>query len=86
MFLNPIVPIDSQGLRSVPDPEQQRQTRLVPCPTCSGESVYAESNPFRPFCSARCKNTDFGAWAGGGFRVPAGLEPEQRMPGDASLQ
>lgn len=45
--------------------------RLVRCPNCGGESVYAASNPARPFCSERCKNMDFGAWASESFRVPA---------------
>jgi endogenous inhibitor of DNA gyrase (YacG/DUF329 family) len=33
--------------------------------------VYAPSNAFRPFCSERCKNMDFGAWASEGFKLPA---------------
>ena len=45
--------------------------KLVVCPGCGGESVYAPSNPFRPFCSERCKNIDLGAWASEGFRLPA---------------
>lgn len=50
--------------------------RLVTCPTCEGDSVYAASNPFRPFCSDRCKNLDLGAWADEGYRVPATPEPD----------
>jgi uncharacterized protein len=46
------------------------QPRLVRCPTCGGDSVYAVSNPYRPFCSERCKNLDLGAWASEDFRVP----------------
>ena len=34
--------------------------RVVRCPACGGDSVYAERNPYRPFCSARCKGIDFG--------------------------
>ena len=45
--------------------------RHVRCPSCGGGSVYAASNPARPFCSARCKNMDFGAWASESFRVAA---------------
>jgi endogenous inhibitor of DNA gyrase (YacG/DUF329 family) len=45
--------------------------RIVTCPTCGGESVYASENPYRPFCSERCKNVDFGAWASESYRVPA---------------
>ena len=45
--------------------------RIVTCPTCGGESVYAPENPYRPFCSERCKNVDFGAWATESYRVQA---------------
>ena len=44
---------------------------LVTCPGCGGESLYASSNPSRPFCSARCTNMDFGAWASESFRMAA---------------
>ena len=43
--------------------------RIVVCPRCQGDSVYAPSNPYRPFCSQRCKAADFGAWADEGFRI-----------------
>lgn len=53
--------------------------KLVTCPTCGGESVYAPSNPYRPFCSERCKNIDLGAWASEDFRMPTtGLPEDQR--------
>ena len=45
-------------------------TRTVRCPQCGGESVYAPSNPYRPFCGARCKSIDLGAWASESFRLP----------------
>jgi len=60
--------------------------RLVRCPTCGGESVYAVSNPARPFCSERCKNMDFGAWASENFRVAAPLTPDNLDDGGATLQ
>lgn len=49
--------------------------RIVACPTCKGDSVYAPSNPFRPFCSDRCKNVDFGAWATESYRLEAQPTP-----------
>ncbi len=33
--------------------------------------MYVSSNLFRPFCSARCKNSDFGAWASESYSVDA---------------
>jgi endogenous inhibitor of DNA gyrase (YacG/DUF329 family) len=43
--------------------------RTVRCPGCGGPSVYAPENAYRPFCSARCKGHDFGAWASESYRV-----------------
>ncbi len=45
-------------------------TRVVRCPACGGDSVYAVNNPYRPFCCARCKGIDLGAWANEQFRLP----------------
>lgn len=45
--------------------------RIVRCPTCKGDSIYSPENSARPFCSQRCKNNDFGAWASEAFRVAA---------------
>ena len=56
--------------------------RVVRCPTCGGDSVYATENPFRPFCSQRCKNNDFGAWASEAFRVAAPSQRAEDEPDD----
>ncbi|MEO7242904.1 MAG: DNA gyrase inhibitor YacG [Variovorax sp.] len=61
-------------------------SRRVRCPACGGNSVYAPSNPFRPFCSARCKGIDFGAWASEAFRLPADTPPDDKPFGDPKLQ
>lgn len=60
--------------------------RRVTCPSCGGDSVYAPTNPYRPFCSARCKNIDFGAWASENFRMPADAPPDDQDFGDPRLQ
>ena len=60
--------------------------RKVPCPNCGQPSVYAPRNPFRPFCSARCKGMDLGAWASEEFRVPAEAPPEDEPFGDPRLR
>jgi uncharacterized protein len=64
------------------DPE----VKIVPCPTCKGNSVFNASNVFRPFCSERCKNLDFGAWASENFRMPTEAPPDDQVYGDARLQ
>lgn len=51
-------------------------SRIIRCPGCGGPSVYSTDNAFRPFCSARCKNNDFGAWASEGYAVPADPDPD----------
>jgi uncharacterized protein len=47
------------------------KTRIVPCPSCGGDSVYSNTNAYRPFCSERCKGIDLGAWASEGFKLAA---------------
>ena len=55
--------------------EPREGERIVRCPSCGGDSVYSERNPYRPFCSARCKGIDLGAWASEEFRMPAEAPP-----------
>ena len=43
----------------------------VPCPRC-GQRREWHGNPFRPFCSERCKLVDLGAW----------LEERHAIPGE----
>ena len=45
-------------------------SRQVPCPTCRGAAEYSPANPYRPFCSHRCRNRDLGAWASESYRLP----------------
>lgn len=54
--------------------------RIVTCPTCRGPAVFGAANPWRPFCSERCRSVDLGAWASERFRVPAENPPD---PGEA---
>jgi uncharacterized protein len=56
--------------------------RVVTCPRCGGAGLFAPENPFRPFCSQRCKNNDFGAWASEGYRVEAPATPNEGEPND----
>lgn len=44
--------------------------RTVPCPHCKGPAEWSPANPYRPFCSERCKQIDLGAWASEAYRVP----------------
>lgn len=67
-------------------PADQAFYKIVVCPVCQGDSVYAASNSFRPFCSQRCKNIDFGAWASEGFRMPADTPLDEATYGDPKFQ
>ena len=60
--------------------------RIVACPHCGGDSVYAPSNPFRPFCSERCKNFGLGAWASESFRMESEAPPDDQPFGDPRQQ
>lgn len=60
--------------------------RIVRCPTCGGDSIYAPSNAYRPFCSARCKGVDLGAWASEEFRMPAEAPSDDNTFGDPKIQ
>ncbi|GAP34846.1 DNA gyrase inhibitor YacG [Piscinibacter sakaiensis] len=56
-------------------PTDALHPREVRCPGCGQPARYAADNPWRPFCSARCKGSDLGDWAAERFRLsgsPAG--------------
>jgi len=54
--------------------------RVVPCPACRSATLFHPSNRFRPFCSARCRGLDLGAWADESYRV-ASEAPEPSSDG-----
>lgn len=56
---------------------------IVDCPNCKKAVEWDASNPFRPFCSERCKLIDLGAWANEEYRVPAeNVSPDDLDQGD----
>lgn len=59
--------------------------RQVSCPTCGGDSLFSSENVYRPFCSARCKGVDLGAWASESFRLPEDTPPDSDTFGDPKL-
>jgi endogenous inhibitor of DNA gyrase (YacG/DUF329 family) len=46
------------------------EERVVRCPACGGDSLYAPSNRWRPFCSERCRQHDLGAWGSERYALP----------------
>jgi endogenous inhibitor of DNA gyrase (YacG/DUF329 family) len=41
---------------------------LVSCPSCKSKTTW-EENPWKPFCSERCKTVDLGKWAMEDYRI-----------------
>ncbi|GAB4349908.1 MAG: DNA gyrase inhibitor YacG [Immundisolibacter sp.] len=55
----------------------------TPCPICGAPSVWSVDNPYRPFCSERCKLADLGSWLNGDYRLPLdALAHERRLDED----
>jgi uncharacterized protein len=50
------------------------------CPVCKNITTW-EENPFRPFCTERCKLIDLGAWASDEYRIP-GKPIEENGPSE----
>lgn len=40
----------------------------IKCPICKKKTSW-ENNPFKPFCSERCKLIDLGKWASEDYRI-----------------
>ena len=53
----------------------------VACPTCAKAVEWGEQSPDRPFCSARCRLIDLGAWASAAH-VIAGSDLGAELLGD----
>jgi len=43
---------------------------VVRCPYCKKKTFW-ENNPYRPFCSERCKLIDLGMWIEEKYKLPA---------------
>jgi len=48
------------------------ETKVTKCPGC-GHLVDLDSNPYRPFCSKRCKMADLGSWLKEEYRISSSL-------------
>ena len=56
-----------------------KSARKVKCPGCGKQALFAPANPWRPFCSERCRTSDLGAWASEQYAIPA-KEDEDKGP------
>jgi endogenous inhibitor of DNA gyrase (YacG/DUF329 family) len=44
------------------------KSKKMKCPVCKKEAKW-DDNPFRPFCSGRCRLIDLGKWASEEYRI-----------------
>ncbi|MEE9141999.1 MAG: DNA gyrase inhibitor YacG [Gammaproteobacteria bacterium] len=47
-----------------------RTLPTVDCPHCSETVVWSSDNPYRPFCSERCRLIDLGDWFNEEHAIP----------------
>jgi endogenous inhibitor of DNA gyrase (YacG/DUF329 family) len=45
--------------------------KSAPCPNCRQPAEIGPANPWRPFCSQRCKMSDLGGWFAERYSIPA---------------
>lgn len=43
---------------------------VIKCPACQ-KPTFWQDNPYRPFCSRRCRMLDLGCWVDEEYRVPS---------------
>jgi endogenous inhibitor of DNA gyrase (YacG/DUF329 family) len=55
---------------------------IVNCPQCGKIIAYDPANPYRPFCSERCKLIDLGQWAAEAYRIPEAEKKEEDENGE----
>jgi len=55
------------------------------CPTCEKETEYA-GNPYRPFCSERCKLIDLDNWLTGRYRISTPADKVESFEGGTGCE
>ncbi|MES1940374.1 hypothetical protein T5B8_09029 [Salinisphaera sp. T5B8] len=59
-------------------------TQTIECPQCGKPARISGDNPYRPFCSRRCKLIDLGDWLDESNRIPDPSGSAGPMPTDGS--
>ena len=57
--------------------------KTVECPICRTPTAW-QGNPFRPFCSERCRTEDLAGWAKESYRIASEEAPSVPSPDDES--
>lgn len=50
---------------------KEQPLKQVTCPTCGKQIEWTDKNPWRPFCSERCRIIDLGDWASEKHKIPS---------------
>jgi len=61
----------------------RKERTIVRCPLCKKETAWKD-NPFRPFCSERCRMADLGKWASEEYRIAGKERPHDEQDGNNS--
>jgi len=56
----------------------------ITCPICKKDTTW-EENPWRPFCSERCKLVDLGKWVSEKYKI-AGEKKEEEQKAQGNEQ
>lgn len=54
--------------------------RKINCPICKKPNTWQPDNPFKPFCSHRCKLIDLGEWANDSRAIPGKPVAPEPLP------
>ncbi len=58
-------------------------SKIIICPICDKEAELASSNPYRPFCSKRCRLIDLGQWIDGTYSITDNTTTENNVDVDS---
>ena len=61
--------------------DDRMRENSVPCPVCKAQTAWRD-NPFRPFCSERCRVIDLGKWAAGEYCLAGETRPRPVIGAD----
>jgi len=59
---------------------------MIRCANCDRETTLDASNPWRPFCSERCKLLDLASWLDGEYVIPGRPTDGESVPEIGSSQ
>lgn len=54
----------------------------ISCPRCHKACEWSQENPYRPFCSKRCKMSDLDGWLTQEYAIPSHQDDEQESSED----